>query len=104
MHSPMHGGAPGGGMVHPGPMGNSMEQMQHPMLAPVGGGGGGAGGGTPQQAQQQQQQGVAGTELYAMDYESLGSAASGTFHPIAPSALHFGPFAPQFSSQVHLTP
>lgn len=58
-----------------------------------------------QQAQQQQvQQGVAGTELYAMDYESLGSAASGTFHPIAPSALHFGPFAPQFSSQVHLTP
>ena len=56
------------------------------------------------QQQQQQQQGVAGTELYAMDYESLGSAASGTFHPIAPSALHFGPFAPQFSSQVHLTP
>ena len=43
-------------MVHPGPMGNSMDQMQHPMLAPVGGGGGGAGGGTPQQAQQQQQQ------------------------------------------------
>ena len=58
MHSPMHGGAPGGGMVHPGPMGNSMDQMQHPMLAPVGGGGGGAGGGTPQQAQQQQQQQV----------------------------------------------
>ena len=54
MHSPMHGGAPGGGMVHPGPMGNSMDQMQHPMLAPVGGGGG-AGGGTPQQTQQQQQ-------------------------------------------------
>ena len=54
------------------------------------------------QQQQNQQQGVAGTELYAMDYESLGSAAAGTFHPIAPSALHFGPFAPQFSSQVHL--
>ena len=51
MHSPMHGGAPGG-MVHPGPMGNNMDQMQQQqhMMAPVGGGG----GGQPQQQQQQQ--------------------------------------------------
>ena len=47
MHSPMHGGAPGG-MVHPGPMGNSMDQMQQHMMAPV------SGGGQPQPQQQQQ--------------------------------------------------
>lgn len=47
MHSPMHGGAPGG-MVHPGPMGNNMDQLQQHMMAPGGGGGG--------QGQSQQQQ------------------------------------------------
>ena len=52
MHSPMHGGAPGG-MVHPGPMGNNMDPLQQHMMAPVGGGGG---GGQPQQQAQQQQQ------------------------------------------------
>ena len=39
MHSPMHGGAPGG-MVHPGPMGNNMDQLQQHMMAPVPGAGG----------------------------------------------------------------
>ena len=53
-----------------------------------------------QQAQQQQQAG-AGTELYTMDYESLGT---GTFHPVAPSAaLHFGPFAPQFGAAAQVS-
>ena len=54
-----------------------------------------------QQAQQQQQVQGAGTELYTMDYESLGT---GTFHPVAPSAaLHFGPFAPQFGAAAQVS-
>ena len=51
MHSPMHGGAPGG-MVHPGPMGNNMDQMQQHMMAPVPGATGG------QQQQQPAQNGA----------------------------------------------
>ena len=44
-----------------------------------------------------------------MDYESLagnGNAGNSNFHPAVPmapsAALHFGPFAPQFSAQVQL--
>ena len=56
-------------------------------------------------SQQQPQQHA--SELYAMDYESLAAAgqpgsgggpSTGNFHPA--SALHFGHFAPQFSTQV----